>query len=145
MDNAGLFNLGDRAIAAALTDQVITEGVSVTGAAQALIDSLAGMGSVTLFADFVYGSAGTTCAVIVQTSINQGTDWIDICRFDFTTANARKVANVSAAGALAPAAVSLLASEGKLDGVLGDRLRAKVTSTGTYAGNTSVSVRAAVR
>lgn len=145
MDNAGLYNLGDVTITAALTDSVITSGVSAAGAAQALIDRLEGMGAVTLSARFVYGSGGTSVAAVVQTSLDQGQTWIDVCRFDFTTANANKVANVVAAGAVAPAAVAALAVEGKLDGILGDRLRVKVTSTGTYAGNTSLSVRAAVR
>lgn len=145
MDNPGIFNLGDRAITTALTDEVITTGVAVSGASQEQIDRLAGMSSVSLHASFVYGSGGTTCAVIVQTSLDQGASWIDVARFDFTTANAKKVANIVASGAVAPGAVSALSVEGKLDGILGDRLRAKVTSTGTYGGNTSVSVRAAVR
>lgn len=145
MNNAGIFDLGSRAITAALTDEVITSGTSGSGAAQELIDRLEGMTSVTFFADFDYGSGGTTCAVIIQTSINQGDDWIDICRFDFTTSDSKKHATIGCFGNVAPGALAALGSEGKLDGVLGDRLRAKVTSTGTYAGNTSVAVRAAVR
>lgn len=145
MQDPAVFNLGDAAITAERTDSVITSGTSAAGAAQALIDRLGGMQSVSLQAAFVYGSGGTTCIVVVQTSLDQGASWIDICRFDFSTANAKKVANISAAGAVAPAAVATLGAEGKLDGILGDRLRAKVTSTGSYAGNTSVSVRAAVR
>lgn len=144
MDNPGIFNLGDASVAAAVTDSVITSGTSAAGLAQALIDRLDGMASVTLFAELVYGSGGTSCAVIVQTSINQGEDWIDICRFDFTTANAQKAANLSAGAAAAVASVAALSVEGKVDGVLGDRLRAKITSVGTYVA-TTVSVRAAVR
>lgn len=145
MDNAGLYNLGDVTITTALTDSVITLGSSAAGAVQALIDRLNGMTSVSVQATFVYGSAGTTVVAVVQTSLDQGASWIDILRFDFATSNAKKVGNVSAAGALAPAAVAALGAEGKLDGILGDRLRVKVTSTGTYAGNTSLSMRAAVR
>lgn len=144
MNGAGIKNLGDRTITTALTDQVITEG-SLNGTNVAYIGNLAGMVSATLYAEFQYGSGGTTCAVIVQTSVNQGDDWIDICRFDFTTANAQKHATVGVFANAAPASLAALASEGKLDHVLGDRLRAKVTSTGTYAGNTSVAIRAAVR
>lgn len=145
MDNPGIYNLGDETIAAAVTDSVITEGVSAAGVAQSLIDRLEGMASVSLQANFTYGSGGTTCAVIVQTSLDQGASWIDIARFDFTTASATKTVNISATSAEAVAAVAALSSEGKKDGILGDRLRAKVTSTGTYAGNSSVSVRAAAR
>lgn len=144
MNNAGIKNLGDRVVTAALTDQVITEA-SLNGAATTYIGNLAGLQSLTVWANFDYGSGGTTCAVIIQTSLDQGDNWIDIIRFDFTTADAKKVATVGAFAAAAPAAVAALGSEGKLDNVLGDRIRAKVTSTGTYAGNTSVAVRAAVR
>lgn len=145
MDNPGIYNLGDRDITTALTDAAITEGSSAQGAAQSWIDRLAGMESVSLQVDFTYGSGGTTFAVTVQTSLDQGASWIDIARFDFSTSSARKIANISASTASAPAAVAALSSEGKLDGILGDRLRAKATSTGAYAANTSVSVRACVR
>ena len=141
----GIYNLGDASVTAAVTDSVITSGTSAAGATQALIDRLEGMTAATIYAEFSYGSGGTTCAVIVQTSINQGSDWIDVARFDFTTANGTKVANLSGLLSKAVTAVSAISSEGVTDGVLGDRLRCKVTSTGTYAGNTAVSVRAAVR
>lgn len=141
---SGIYNLGDSAITAALTNEVITEGTASSGASQELIDGLSFMAAVTLFCNFTYGSGGTTCAVIVQTSLD-GTNWIDIARFDFTTASAAKRCNLSGLTPVAIAAVAALASESVLDGILGDRLRAKVTSTGTYAGNTAVSVRASVR
>lgn len=141
---SGLFNLGDRAITTALTNEVITEGVSLSGVEQELIDGLDFMAAVTLFVNFTYGSGGTTCAVIVQTSLD-GTNWVDVARFDFTTASLAKIANLSGLTPVAAATVAALSAQGNLDGVLGDRLRAKVTSTGTYAGNTAVSVRAAVR
>lgn len=145
MNNPGVYNLGDRTITAALTDQVVTEGSAISGAAQSFVDRLYGMKSVSLWVEFDYGSGGATCIVVVQTSLNQGDDWIDIARFDFATADSKKHANISADPAAAPAAMAALGAEGKLDGILGDRLRAKITSTGTYAGNTSVSVRAVAR
>lgn len=140
----GCYNLGDRAISAALTDEVITSASSSAGAAQEFIDRLAGMLSVSLQAKLVYSSGGTSIAAIVQTSLDQGATWIDVCRFDFATANSQKIANISAAAAAAPGAVAALGSEGKLDGILGDRLRCKVTSVGTYV-NTTLSVRAIPR
>lgn len=146
MDAPGIYDLGDEAITAALTNSVITEGVSANNVAQAFKDRLEGMTAVTLFCEFIYGAgAGTTCAVIIQTSINQGDDWIDIARFDFTTANRSVVCNLSGLLSKAVTAFAALSSEGVNDGILGDRLRAKVTSTGAYSGNTSVSVRAAIR
>lgn len=145
MDNPGIFNLGDATVTAVVTDSVITSGTSAAGVTQALIDRLEGMTAVTVYCEFAYGSGGTTCAAIIQTSINQGSDWIDVARFDFTTANGTKVANLSGLLSKAVTSVAALGSEGVTDGVLGDRLRAKITSTGAYAGSTSVSVRAAVR
>ncbi|MGE0290327.1 MAG: hypothetical protein AB7I42_24915 [Bradyrhizobium sp.] len=139
-----VYNLGDHTITAALTDYVITDGVSVAGVAQALIDQLDGMSSVSLECRFVYGSSGTSVAVTVQTAFG-GSNWIDIARFEFTTANGAKIANVVGTGAVAIASIAALSSETVGPGILGDRLRAKVTSLGTYAGNTSVSVRASVR
>lgn len=145
MMSPGLYNLGDRAITTALTDEVITSGVSAQGVTQELIDRLEGMTSVSIVAKLNYGSGGTTCIVYVQTSLDQGMTWIDVCRLDFATATASKGANIAASAAASPAAIAALAAEGKVDGVLGDRLRCKVTSTGTYAGGTTLSVRACVR
>lgn len=139
MNNPSVFDLGSLVIGAA-GESVITEGADSAGQ----ITGLAGMQSVSLFAKFSYGSGGTTLGVIVQTSFDQGQTWVDVCRFDFTTASANKVANLSAAAAVAPAVVTELSVEGKVDGLLGDRLRAKRVSVGTYA-SSSLALRAAVR
>ncbi len=137
--NQGNFNLGSVAVTTALTNSVITSGTSPAGAAQAFLDRFEGMQNLAIFANFTYGSGGTTCAVIVQTTFDD-TNWIDIARFDFLLASRSAVANLSAALSKAVATVAALGSEGVNDGVLGAKLRAKVTSTGTYAGNTSVAV-----
>jgi len=143
---AGLYNLGDSAVTAAVTAQVITSGVSSQGVAQAFISKLEGSSAATIQANFTYGSGGTTLKVDIETSLDQGTTWVPICRFAFTTASAEKVANVSGmTPKIAAYTPVTLSDDVCVDGILGDRVRAKVTSTGTYAGNTSISVRAAVR
>lgn len=142
--SSGIYNLGDAAVTTAVTNSVITDGVSSAGVAQAFIDGLEWMAAVTLFVNFTFGSGGSTCIVIIETTLD-GVNWIDVARFDFATTSGAKRANLSGLTPVGVAAVAALSSEGVLDGILGDRLRAKVTSTGTYAGNTSVSVRAAVR
>jgi hypothetical protein len=129
----GVYTLASLGITTALTDS-----------AQTAIDDVAGMTAVTLEASFSYGSGGTTCIAYVQTTFDGGTTWRDIARFDFATATAVKVANLSGLLSKAIAAYAALSAEGVLDGVLGDRLRVKVTSTGTYVGST-LSVRASVR
>jgi len=144
--NGRVYNLGDASISAAVTNQVITSGVSAQSVAIAYVDRLDGMSAVTFQANFTYGSAGTNLKVDLETSIDQGTSWLPICRIAFTTASAEKVATVSG---LTPkttaAALSVPSDDACTDGVLGDRLRVRITSTGTYSGNTAISTRAAVR
>lgn len=142
MDNPGTYDLGTRAITAALTGEVITSAADAQGATQGYIGNMDGMLAATLSVNFVYGSGGTTCRVAVETTLDQGTTWIEVARFLFATASEHNVINLSGLTAVTtvytPAALS---DDSVKDGVFGDRWRAKVTSTGTYAGNTSVSVR----
>ncbi len=142
---SGIFSLGDEAISAAVTNSVITEGVSAQGVAQSFIDGLDFMAAVTLQANFNYGSGGTTLKVDVETTMDQGVTWVAIARFAFTTASAEKVVNLSGLTPVTVYTPTTLSDDAVKDGILGDRLRCRITSTGTYAGNTSVSVRAAVR
>jgi hypothetical protein len=133
MDNPGLKTLAALPIATALS-----------ASAQTAIDDLDGMTAVTLEASFQWGSGGTSCSAVVQTSFDGGTIWRDIARFDFTTATAVKHCNLEGLLSKAVTSYAVLASEGVYDGVLGDELRAVVTSVGIYA-NTVLSVRASVR
>lgn len=133
MTNGGVYTLAALGITTALTSS-----------AQTAIDDLDGATAVTLEAALAWGSGGTSIAAVVQTSFDGGTTWRDIARFDFTTASAVKVANLSGLLSKVVTAYAALASEGVFDGVLGDRLRAVITSVGTYV-NTTLSVRAAVR
>jgi hypothetical protein len=107
------------------------------------LTNLGGMSRLTLSARLAYGSGGTTVIAVVQTSLNQGTTWIDIARFDFATTGLEKVMNLTTNTSLtSPYTVIDLAAEGGLNNVLGDQLRAVVTSTGTYAGSTVLALRA---
>lgn len=133
MLNPGTYTLGSLSITAALSAQ-----------AQTAIDDLDGMSAVTLEAVLAYGSGGTSAVALVQTSLDGGTIWIDIGRFDFTTASVTKHANVSGLVSKSVTSYATLSSEGVYDGVLGDRLRLVVTSVGTYA-NTTLTVRVSVR
>jgi hypothetical protein len=116
---------------------------ALTSSAQTAITDLDGATAFTIEARFLYGSGGTTASATVQTTLDD-TNWIDIARFDFTTSTSVKHANLSAALSKAVTSYSGLSSEGVIDGVLGSKLRAVITTTGTYA-NTTLSVRAAVR
>lgn len=133
MLNPGTYTLGSLSITAALSAQ-----------AQTAIDDLDGMTAVTLESVLAYGSGGTSVAAVVQTSLDGGTLWRDVARFDFTTASATKHATLSGLLSKAVTSYATLSSESVYDSVLGDRLRLVVTSVGTYA-NTTLTVRAAVR
>ena len=131
---SGTFSLGDFSIGAAATQ--VGE----------VVDDLSGALAVTLSARLAYGSGGTSCYALVETSLDQGVTWVQIARFDFTTSGLQKVMTVSGlTPRLAAASAGSLSADTALDGALGDRLRATVVSTGTYAGSTVVSVRANVR
>lgn len=146
MENAGLYNLGDTPIGAADAGSVITAGVSSGGVAQAFLDSLDGMSSCTLQANFAYGSDGTTLAIIVETSLDQGATWIEVAAFAFATASAEKlitlVADKEIVAAYTPGA---LPDDTGKSGIFGERWRARKISTGVYAGNSAVSVRMVAR
>jgi hypothetical protein len=131
---SGTFSLGDFSIGAAATQ------------VGDVVDDLSGALAVTLSARLAYGSGGTSCYAVVETSLDQGVTWVQIARFDFTTSGLQKVMTVSGlTPRIAAATAGSLAADTALDGTLGDRLRATVVSTGTYAGSTVVSVRASVR
>jgi hypothetical protein len=131
---SGTFSLGDFSIGAAATQ--VGE----------VVDDLSGALAITLSARLAYGSGGTSCYAVVETSLDQGVTWVQIARFDFTTSGLQKVMTVSGlTPRLAAASAGSLSADTALDGTLGDRLRATVVSTGTYAGSTVVSVRANVR
>lgn len=106
------------------------------------ISQLYAMKSLVVEANFVYGADGTTTKVWIQTSVDGGFNWIDIINFAFTTSSGRKVSTVdvdASATAVVPTDAGL-ADNAIVDGILGDRLRAKVTTTGTYSGGTTLNV-----
>src|SRR4051812_9337471 len=141
-----IINLGDAAVSAAVTNQVITSGVSAQSIAIAYVDRLEGVTALTFEANFTYGAGGTALKVDFETSVDQGTNWLPLCRIAFTTASALKVVNISGlTPKIAAITPSVPSDDACTDGILGDRFRVRITSTGTYTGNTLVSTRAAVR
>ncbi len=142
--NEGTFDLGSVAITAAVTNQVITSGVSPAGVAQSFLDRFEGMDALAIYVGFTYGSGGTTAVLKVQTTLDD-VEWIDVARFDFATASRSAVANLSALLSKAVTTVAALGAEGVNDGLLGGKLRAVLTTTGTYAGNTSIKCRIGAR
>ena len=127
--------------------QLISETITTALAAviRGSTSGLYGMKSLSIEANFVYGSAGTTVKVWIQTSLDGGGFWIDIANFAFVTTSLRTVHTV-----VLPAVVATrtkvtpldgtLADDLIQDGILGDMIRAKLTTTGTYAGGTTLNV-----
>jgi hypothetical protein len=95
---------------------------------------------------FTYAADGTTCKVYIQTSFDGGTTWVDVAQHAFTTSTASKLSAVNRG--IAPASQAATPTDGTLadntilQGLLGDLLRVKVITTGTYSGTTHVAVHA---
>jgi len=92
---------------------------------------------------FTYGSGGTTFDFWVQTSFDGGTTWTDVCRFSGTTSNLAEYFNINTQTAQLAAVVqtdATLAANTEKDGTLGPLLRVKGTTTGTYAGGTTMEI-----
>jgi hypothetical protein len=105
----------------------------------------ANAGIVLIHAKFAYGSGGTTVKAYVQTSVDNGVNWMDIACFAFALAAATKVSKVNAATALTAATVptdGALADDTVKDGIVGDRIRVKYVVAGTYAGASHLTIAA---
>lgn len=86
---------------------------------------------------FAWGSGGTTAKAWLQTSFDGGVTWFDIANMAFAVAILSKVGAVSSrivAAAPATPTDATLADNTINNGLLGDRVRVKLTTTGTYAG-----------
>lgn len=112
------------------------------------VSSLDGLLALVAQLRFAYGSGGTTVRAYLQTSLDQGVTAIDIACVLFGTASEVAVRNFSA---LTPTITQITSTDGTLaddttiDGVLGDRVRLKLTSTGTYGGSTVLTADAVAR
>lgn len=129
-----------------LMNETIT--TAQTASTKTAVAGLARARSVTLECIFTYGSNGTNAKVWVQTSFDNGTTWVDIANFAHTTSSLSRAYNLSA---MTPLTTVYTVVDGSLtddtckDGLLGDQLRVKFTSTGTYAGTTTMKVYAVLR
>jgi hypothetical protein len=136
MLSPGYYSLGNFSITAADT----ASGDAVTG--------LEGMLAASVQLRFVYGSGGTNAKAYIQTSFDQGNTWVDVATVLFEQANETRLVNLSG---LTPKTTQVTPTDGSLgddtavDGLLGDRVRVKVISTGTYAGSTTLSASVVAR
>jgi hypothetical protein len=102
--------------------------------------------SLLLEANFNAGNGdGTTVDAYVQSSADGGATWFDIANFHFTTASAKKAFNLVAGTPVTSISTPTdgsLSANTAVDGLIGDALRVKWASTGTYTGSASLTVTA---
>jgi hypothetical protein len=128
------------------TDFAITQPATYTGD---VLDQLDGMATAMVQLDFRPGSGGTTVKAYVQTSIDGGATWLDIacCAFPSQTpVQAERVCiglEAGVSGAWVSATEGTLADNQVVDGLLGNMLRVKIVSTGTWT-NTFLGARCCV-
>lgn len=119
-----------------------TVGAAVTGSVVSAVTGLAGMKYYLMESIFVVSGGGTTMKVWLQTSVDGGVTWFDIMNHAFTTSTLSKVGSCGAYIGLTPATPTdgSLADNTATQGLLGDRVRVKYTSTGTFTGATTLTV-----
>lgn len=132
----GVYSLGDFSVGPAGTQT----GDWVTG--------LDGMLAMLVQLRLAFGSGGASIRAYIQISSDQGTTACDMACVLFGTASEVAILNFSA---LTPKLTQIAPTDGALaddtaiDGLLTDRVRLKIVSTGVYAGSTVISARACVR
>lgn len=135
--------------AALLWTKTITTAITAPGETQGTLSGTGRADGIVMSSIFTYGSGGTTVKAWLQTSFDNGATWVDLISHAFALATATKVSALSAG--IAPASQGFAPSDGALadntviNGVIGDRLRVKVITTGTYAGGTMLAVNVLLR
>lgn len=135
-----------KATESVLLSETVTTAVSGT-TTTAVVPSHA-VGGATLLVKFDYGSGGTTAQYWVQTTFDEGTTWVDVCTFAFATSDLNKITNlttVTPITTLYTPTDATLADNTCKDGVLGSQYRVKRTTVGTYAGSTTIIIKAILR
>ena len=125
-----------------LIEQAIAGAVTAQVSGPFAFASVDRVQALALDCTFLYGSAGTTLKAWVQTSFDGGLSWMDILCFAATTAAKRRLVNLTAAVVTTPATPvdGTTADDTAVNGFLGGLFRVKLTTTGTYAGATSIKI-----
>jgi hypothetical protein len=134
-------------VIAAGPTELLNEGITAAVTGQTPDGIIGGLGferveSLTLLAKFTYGSGGTNATAYVQTSLDGGSTWMDIANFQFTTSTATRAYHLTAAAvtSIATPGDGALTANTAVNGFLGSQYRVKLTTTGTYAGSTSLVI-----
>ena len=92
---------------------------------------------------FTRAGGGTTTDVFIQTSLDNGSTWIDLVQWAFVTTTVTKISAVRSSIAMAANVTPTdggLSDNTILDGLIGDRLRAKTVVVGTYTGASALAL-----
>ncbi len=129
-----------------LTASITTAAAGVLGST---FSGFSAAQAMTFQAKFTYvASSATSVDAYIQTSLDGGLTWCDIAEFNFTTASATKTQNVSGMTVINASATvtdGTLTANTSINGMLGDQLRVKYTSVGTYGAGTTLVISAQPR
>jgi hypothetical protein len=124
--------------------QIVGPGVYVGDVAA----GLDGVQAASFQAQFGYGSGGTSVTAYLQTSLDQGQNWVDVAAIQFITAGGTEIVNLSGltpkTTPVAPTSQGLAPGQ-TVDGVLGDRFRAVVVVVGTYGNSSLLNITGCAR
>ena len=132
--------------------QILLNETRITTAVAAqtggVIGELYSLKALVVGAKFVYGSGGNAVKAWVQTSLDNQLNWIDIICFSFSNESLRKVACVNSITSVTTVYTpsdGTLGGDSVKDGILGDALRVKYTTIGTYADDTTLTINMALK
>lgn len=131
-------------MALTLINAVLAGAVAADVSAAVVVPRVGRIESLTLQAVITVAGGGTTAKAWVQTSLDGGVTWVDIASFAFTTSTATRVYHLTPAAvtSIATPTDGSLADNTAVNGLLGDRFRVKLTTTGTYTGASSLVITA---
>lgn len=120
---------------------------AVAGQVGVTIGGIPGTKQIAIQAICTVAGGGTTAKAWLQTSIDNGVTWNDVANFAFTTSTGSKLHNIvnTPATPYTPGTAptdATLADNTIKDGPLGDKVRIKYTTTGTYTGASSLKIDA---
>lgn len=117
---------------------------AVTADVSAGVVAIGRVESLSLQAVITVAGGGTTAKAWVQTSFDGGATWVDIANFAFTTSTATRLYHLTpvAVTSIATPGDAALADNTAVNGLIGDRVRVKLTTVGTYTGASSFVIYA---
>jgi hypothetical protein len=125
------------------------QSIATVGKVTKLPDNCKGLTAECVFVD---GGGGTDITVYIQTSLDtigsstaggQPQVWFDIMCFHFLVTAGRSVLKVTedtAIAAIVSETLDSLADDTAVSGIIGTHVRARIVTTGTYTGTTTIDV-----